>query len=64
MQIHELGHSLDMDILKFIEDNKQRVKFESDSGARYREILQCPICRSKYNNRRDLYDHLGNGHVN
>lgn len=53
-----------MDILKFIEDNKQKVKFESDSGARYREILQCPICRAKYNNRKDLYEHLGTGHVN
>lgn len=53
-----------MDILKFIEDTKQVVKFESDTGARFREILICPICRSKYNNRKDLYEHLGTGHVN
>lgn len=53
-----------MDIVKYINENKQTVKVETDKGHTLREILTCPICRTPYNDRTELYEHICNGHVN
>lgn len=63
LQIHILGHTLDMDILKYIFDSKQVCKVETETGTINREIFTCPVCRKTFSQHGSLYDHLMGVHV-
>jgi len=44
LEIHMLGHTLDMDIIDYINKNTQTCKVETETGNLMRHILTCPIC--------------------